>query len=318
MAEASQRSQRPGHAVALQPATALPPDWPHRAHSHAVVAGGLRWHVQLFGTPGAAAGSVLLLHGTGASSHSFAGLAPLLAARHRVIVPDLPGHAHTQRPRAEGLSLPGMAEGLGALLRVLGEAPVLVVGHSAGAAIGARLCLDGHANPRVLASINGAFFPPRGLGQGWFAPAAKLLALNPLVPHVFAWQAARPATLKKLIDSTGSAISPESVALYGRLVGDPAHVAAVLAMMALWDLPPLLRDLPALRPRLALLVGACDTTVPPAQAEELRRLVPAAAVQVVPGRGHLVHEESPRAVAEWLLALADAGVTGRPQAVTPD
>lgn len=304
--------------MALQPAHALPPDWPHRAHSHAVVAGGLRWHVQLFGTPGAAAGSVLLLHGTGASSHSFAGLAPLLAARYRVIVPDLPGHAHTQRPRAEGLSLPGMAAGLGALLRVLGEAPVLVVGHSAGAAIGARLCLDGHANPQVLASINGAFFPPRGLGQGWFAPAAKLLALNPLVPHVFAWQAARPTTLKKLIDSTGSTITPESVALYGRLVGDPAHVAAVLAMMALWDLPPLLRDLPALRPRLALMVGTRDTTVPPAQADELRRIVAAAPAQEMPGCGHLVHEESPQAVAQWLLGLTGTPVAAHRQAVTPD
>ncbi|MBQ1767400.1 MAG: alpha/beta fold hydrolase, partial [Aquincola sp.] len=82
-------------------------DWPHRAHSRFVHAGGLHWHVQVAGQ-----GPVLLLlHGTGASSHSMAGLLPLLAERFTVVVPDLPGHAFTDALPGSA-SLPAMSRAL--------------------------------------------------------------------------------------------------------------------------------------------------------------------------------------------------------------
>lgn len=308
----------PAQAVPPTAPPALPPFWPHRAHSHTVQAGGLHWHLQRFEPPAGtrARGCVLLLHGTGASGHSFAALAPLLAARHRVLVPDLPGHAFTQRPRADGLSLPGMAALLGALLRHLGEAPQLVLGHSAGAAIGAQLCLDGHAAPHTLAALNGAWFPPRGLGRAWFAPAARLLAANPLVPSFFAWQAARPATLQRLLDSTGSRLSQAQAACYAHLVADAGHVGGVLAMMAMWELPPLLHALQHLQPRLVQLVGERDRTVAPGEAFELARRLGRGGITVLPGLGHLAHEEAPEAVAHWVQS--QALVAPRTKAGNPD
>jgi len=295
----------PGPRAALGPAPAtLPADWPHRDASHTLVAGGLRWHLQLMGPPLGEAPAVLLLHGSGASSHSWAGLAPLLARTHTVVAPDLPGHAFTERPRADGLSLPAVACAVGALLAALGVQPVRVIGHSAGAAIGARLCLDGHAAPHELVSLNGAWFPPGGADRWWYSPAAKLLTMNPLVPHLFAWQAARPAMLRRLIDSTGSRLTPAGLALYGRLVSNPAHVGAVLAMMAAWDLPPLLRDLPRLRPRLHLVAGERDGTVPPAQAAQVQQRVAGSVLHRLPGLGHLAHEEDPAALARLLDGLA--------------
>ena len=54
------------------------PHWPHRTASRFVDAGGCRWHVQVHRA--APARPVLwLLHGTGAASHSWRGLVPLLA-----------------------------------------------------------------------------------------------------------------------------------------------------------------------------------------------------------------------------------------------
>ncbi len=51
-------------------------DWPNRQASALIEAHGLRWHVQSMGEgPG-----LLLLHGTGASTHSWRGLAPLSRA----------------------------------------------------------------------------------------------------------------------------------------------------------------------------------------------------------------------------------------------
>ncbi len=298
-------------AVSLgPPPPQLPADWPLRAHSHTLDAGGLRWHLQLLRAGAAPRPLALLLHGTGASAHSLAGLAQALTSTHDVLVPDLPGHAFSQRPAAPGLSLPGMAASLGALLRALDAEPALIVGHSAGAAIAARLCLDGHAEPAALVSLCGAWFPPGGVAGWWYAPAARLLALNPLVPHLFAWQAARPATLKKLIDSTGSRISAAGIAQYARLVGNPAHVSAVLAMMAAWDLQPLLRDLHRLQPRLELVAAERDSTVPPAQAEALQRRHANARLHRLPRQGHLAHEEDPAGVAALLRRICPVDAPG--------
>ena len=88
------------------------------------------------------------------------------------------------------------------------------------------------------------------------------------------------------------------------LVRDPRHAAGALAMMAHWDLRPLAHDLARLRTPLAMLVGADDRAVPPAQARRVRRLLPAGlacSVSVLPRAGHLVHEERADEVAGRVL-----------------
>ncbi len=298
---------RPAESVTGEaPPPNLPADWPHAARSRRVDAGGLRWHVQTWAPPRPDAPCLLLLHGTGASTHSFAGLAPLLARQHGVLVADLPGHAYTQRPRADGLSLPGMAARVGALLKALRIEPTAIVGHSAGAAIAARLVLDGLARPRDLISLNGAWFPPGGASGWWYAPMARLLALNPLAPVLFSWQAARPATLQRLLRGTGSTLDAAGQAHYARLAADVGHVGAVIAMMAAWDLAPLPPALPRLQQQgtaLHLVVAERDAAVPPAQATQLAARVPGATVHTLRGLGHLAHEEAPAVVAELVERL---------------
>lgn len=275
-------------------------DWPNRAFSHFIFAGGLRWHVQRMGQ-----GPVLLLvHGTGAATHSWRDLAPLLAEHFILVAPDLPGHGFTQTPPSQGLSLPRMASALRALLDQLQASPDLVLGHSAGAAILARLCLDGAIAPRALVSLNGALLPLRGLAGHWFSPAAKLLAANPLVPRLFAWQANSPKAVERLVDSTGSRLDARGVELYRRLISTPGHVAATLRMMASWDLDPMARELPHLRTPLILVVAERDATVLPAEASRVRALIPSAEATHLPGLGHLAHEERPRLVADLVLSIA--------------
>jgi len=277
-------------------------DWPHREASRFVSAGGLRWHVQQMGPLSGAAPVLLLIHGTGASTHSWRGLAQPLATRYRVLAVDLPGHAFTAMPTTgPAMSLPGMARALGALLAALEVAPQIVVGHSAGAAIAARMCLDGLIAPKAVVCLNGALLPLAGLAGRFFSPLAKLLALHPLVPRLFAWRANEPAAVRRLIDGTGSTLDAEGVALYSRLVRSPGHVAGALAMMANWDLTPLAAELPRLRPALLLIVGSNDLTLPPAQARRVAALVPSARTVTLPGLGHLAHEEQPQQVAHAIL-----------------
>ncbi|MDE2145347.1 MAG: alpha/beta fold hydrolase [Burkholderiales bacterium] len=280
------------------------PAWPNAAASRFVDAAGLRWHLQRLGAAGAP--PLLLLHGTGASTHSWRGLLPLLAARFDTLALDLPGHAYTATPGPAGLGLPGMASEIGELLRELGFAPAVIVGHSAGAAIAAQMALAGHARPRALVGLNAALLPLHGLAGQLFSPLAKLLALNPLVPRLFAWRAADPRVLQRLLDGTGSSLDGEGRALYRRLVADPAHVAGALGMMANWDLDTLARALPRLAVPLHLLVGGADRTVPPAQAAQVQALLPGTRVVVLEGLGHLAHEEQPARVADEISRIAGA------------
>lgn len=222
-------------------------------------------------------------------------------------MPDLPGHAFTARPGPDGLTLPGMARLLGGLMRTLGEVPEVVVGHSAGAAIGARMALDGPIPVRHLVGLNGAWLPPSSQGRWFYEPLARLLVLNPVVPHLFAWHAGHRVVLERLLASTGSVIDAPGRAFYARLVADPGHVGAVLAMMASWDLSPLLADLHRLPAVLDLVVATGDLTVPPSTSDVAAQRVVGARLHRLDGLGHLAQEEDPAQVAVLLERLAGGG-----------
>jgi magnesium chelatase accessory protein len=276
-------------------------DWPNRAASRFVEAGGLRWHVQEMGE----GPPLLLLHGTAGATHSFRDLAPALARNFRVLAPDLPGHGFTQAVSNDRLSLPAMAEQVGALLRRLDVAPVLVAGHSAGAAILVRMALDGLIEPRAIIGLNAALLPFQGVAQHLFPPMAKLLVLNPVVPRVFAWTADK-AAIRRLIEKTGSRIDDIGLECYRRLIARSGHVAAALGMMARWDLAPLVAALPALKTRLDLVVGLKDLAVPPSDAQSIRRVRPGTHIVKLADLGHLAHEEDPDLAARHILAIARA------------
>jgi magnesium chelatase accessory protein len=275
-------------------------DWPHHESSRFVKSAGLTWHVQEMGRGPVA----LLVHGTGASTHSWRLLAPILARSFTVVMADLPGHGFTQMPHASGLSLPAMTEGLCQLLVTLNEQPAIAVGHSAGAALLARAILDGRMGPKALVSINGALLPfDRPISQ-LFSPLAKMLALNPLVPRVAAWRAANPAAVERLIRNTGSKLDAAGIELYRRLFRSPEHIAGALGMMANWDLSSVVRDLPRLAIPLVLIAGSNDLAIPPDEAATICKLTSKARTEVLSGTGHLAHEEAPAAVAEIVLRAA--------------
>lgn len=277
-------------------------DWPNREASRFVAAAGLRWHVQEMGPPDAPV--LLLLHGTGAATHSWAGLAPLLAERFRVIAPDLPGHGFTDPLPPGRLSLTGMAAAIRELLATLDVTTAIVVGHSAGAAILVRLCLDG-LNPRVLVALNGALTPFPGLASVLFPGLARMLFLNPITPRIFAWTADRPA-VERLIRGTGSRVDARSLELYRRLFRRPGHVAGALGMMANWDLASLDRAIGSLAVPTVLVVGGDDKAIAPETAFALKDRLTNARVSLLRHLGHLAHEEAPDRVAALIVEAFDA------------
>ena len=241
---------------------------------------------------------MLLLHGTGAATHSWRDVAPLLARDFTVVAPDLPGHGFTETPDGDGLSLNGMAREVAGLLEVLKLAPEFAVGHSAGAAIALRMALDHGTAPRGIVSLNGALQPFPGSSGALFPVMAKLLFLNPLAIRAFAWRASQPGAVSRLIEGTGSNIDAQGLAAYTALFATPGHVAGALGMMARWDLIPLQADLGRFAAPLTLVAAEGDKATPPAFPSSSTASSPPACWCGCPASATSPHEEAPEEVAE--------------------
>ena len=267
-------------------------DWPNHVASRFVEAAGMRWHVQVMGEGPA----LLLLHGTGAATHSWRDVMPKLAANYTVVAVDLPGHAFTQPPSKNSLSLPGMAAAVASLLRALNVSPVRAVGHSAGAAVLVRMAVERLFAPQDIISFNGAFFPVTGVAGQFFSPLAKTFANATLVQKLFAKMADRKA-VERLLRDTGSNIDAEGITLYQQLFSNEGHIAGTLGMMAAWDLHWVPQDLKNLPVPMTLVFASGDRTIPPARADEAAKLVPRSSLIEIKGLGHLAHEEDPTGAA---------------------
>ena len=273
--------------------------WPHAETSRFVSAGGIDWHVQVMGKGPVA----LLLHGTGAATHSWRDLAPLLAADFTIVAPDLPGHGFTGRihratPRA-------VAAALAALTESLALPPVLTIGHSAGAAIAMTMVQHQLAPPRAIVGLGGALLPFPGLAGKLFPTLARLLFVNPLMPEIFAMRARVPGEIPSFIQrSTGSRLDAAGLALYERLMKTSGHIGGALALMANWDLEPLQAALPRLDLPVLLAHGDRDKTIPPATSRTVAARLPRGEALMLPGLGHLAHEEDPAGHAALISEFA--------------
>lgn len=274
-------------------------DWPNADCSHFTDSRPHRWHVQETGT----GPRILLLHGAGGATHSWADMIPDLAKDHHVMAIDLPGHGFTRLGTRHRSGLDHMAEDVAALLLAEGFAPDIIVGHSAGMAVALRLALNADQPPRGLIGFNAALGNFPGLA-GWLFPMmAKVLAISPLTAMAFSRMSSETSA-RRLIEGTGSKISAAGLAQYRDLIRDRAHVDGALNMMAQWSLDRLLRDLPRLDIPVQFITGDNDLAVPPATSRDAAARMKNAEVETWKGFGHLAHEEAPAKAAATIRAFS--------------
>jgi len=276
---------------------ALRDRWPNATSSRFVDAAGLRWHVQLEGT----GPTIVLLHGSGAATHSWRDVLPKLAQRFTVVAIDLPGHGFTTRPDAAGMSIAGMSASIRELLRVLDVTPHAITGHSAGAAI--ALWLANEWPEAAIVGVNAALAPPNAL-MSLLTPGVDLLSRTGLTGFLTAKLAESDFVFDSLMRSTGSVISKEQLALYRTFATSTEHAGAVMSMFAGWDLAALARKLPTVRNAVTLIVGLRDEWVPAADTARMAAALPHARLIEIPNAGHLAHEELPDRVADIIEEAA--------------
>ncbi len=259
---------------------ALPADWPFKAQSSLISTGRHRFWVADMGPRDAP--PLLLLHGTGASLHSFRRTIPGLAQHYRVITPDLPGHGASATGFQGRLSLDAMA-------------------HSAGAAIGLRMA-ELRPVPQVI-GLNAALGEFDGAAAFLFPIIAKGLATLPFAATAITTFFGRPGTVERILTGTGSPLDPEGRgrSQYLRLVRDPDHVTGALGMMADWKLQGLLTRLPETTTKVTLIASEGDRAVPAQVSIDASKRIPGAKLHLLPKLGHLAHEETEDGLSALIL-----------------
>jgi len=282
--------------------TSPPTDWPFVEFSESIWVSGVGWHYQRINDPMASrfpANSIsvdkpklLLIHGTGASTHSWAPLVSHLCHQWDCLLVDLPGHGFSSTLSSGAPTLPAIAAALNALLAALAFQPQVIAGHSAGAAIAIQMAL-GSCECQSLVSINGAFLPFGSIAAPVFNRAAGWLAKARLFQQTTALHGYFKRPITKLLEETGSHPNEQMIRAYQALMRRPDHIRGTLQMMAAWDLRPLRAQLSQLRIPVELVVCANDKTVSPWQSQRLAELVVTARLTELTALGHLGHEESP-------------------------
>lgn len=280
---------------------AIPADWPHVSLSRRVAVRGRHWHLQRTGHgPG-----LLLVHGTGASTHSWRSLIPVLSRRFDVLALDLPGHGFTGRHDDEPLTLTNMASAVGELLSEIRFRPDCAVGHSAGAAILLQMSVTGVLPASTIIGLNPALLPFGGAWQPLLNPFARVCANSRLLPRLIASRARDPEAVRRMIASTGSHLDRAGLDLYRRLMSREAHVAAVLSMMGNWDLEPLCRALPEVPASVTLISGARDLAIRDTHMRSIAAIWPCVDIAGPVEAGHLAHEECPEEIAALIENIID-------------
>ncbi|GGN87524.1 alpha/beta hydrolase [Actinoplanes lobatus] len=257
---------------------------------------------------------LLLIHGSGASGGFWAPMIPALAAHHRLIRVDLPGHGRsaiassTGRPGngrsagAASYAVPHQADRLAETLDAIGTHRVSVATHSSGGYIATALATR---RPGLISSLTLISCGPTMDAALPEPPILRLLLTPPAGPVV--WKLRTSTLIRRGIAATCA-----------RPIDPPGHVVADLRRIRYRTLRQVLdsntaylteRGIPDRLAPLGLpiqaIFGDSDPRWDPASVQQYRA-VPGARIDTLPGVGHIPMLEAPGETAGLLLAFTTA------------
>jgi pimeloyl-ACP methyl ester carboxylesterase len=246
---------------------------------------------------------LVLVHGLGGAAANWTELAPLLARRHRVLVPDLPGHGgSTALPAVAGLE--PYADRVALVAEREGMLPAPVVGHSLGGLVVLRLALSRPEAVQALVLAGAAGLSIGGFWGSQLVTVTVTVRPGRLAARYRDW-VSRSRLLRRLVFGFVSVADPAGLtgeAVEGFLAGQLLHTDVRSAWHALRVDDPR-QELEGVRCPVLVLWGAEDGQLPLDDAFEYTRRL-RAPLRVIPGCGHLLIGERPevcaRAIQEFL------------------
>lgn len=289
----------------------VPPEQLAFADSRFVDIDGTTIHYREAGSPDAPI-TFILLHGFGASTHSWRDQMPALAERGRVIAFDRPAFGLTERPMpgewdgTNPYSIEANAEQVIGLMDELGVKKAVLVGHSAGGAV---------------AAVTAARHPDRTQGLVLEAPAVYEARSTPAaVSAVMRSPQMRrvgPRLVRRIAgagsdDFVRSAYFRSDFATPGLLAGYRLPLQAENWDRALWELVAAPRPespsaaLPMITAPTLVVAGRQDTFVSYENSKRAAEAIDGAQLVTFERTGHLPHEEDPEAFANAVYRFVDA------------
>ncbi|HKX25608.1 MAG TPA: alpha/beta fold hydrolase [Actinomycetota bacterium] len=252
---------------------------------------------------------VLLLHGLAATKLSYLPLLPALARDHRVIVPDLPGHGESTKPRAD-YTPSYFARVIHGLLDELEVDRAAVIGNSMGGRVALEVAAD--LPDRVSSLI---LLDPAAAGVP-FPLYARLLRMLPT------GVGAVPIPLRKRIVAYGIRTlfaAPDRLPRAAYLAGADEFIrvyrhgrARVALLSAMRGLMKDRRDsfwerMAEIDVRTLILWGSEDRLVPVRLGRRLAATMPRAELVVLPGVGHVPQFEVPEEIRRLVQRFLEPG-----------
>jgi pimeloyl-ACP methyl ester carboxylesterase len=243
--------------------------------------------------------TVVLLHGTPASSHQYRNLIPALADRYHVIAPDYPGFGHSDVPSVDEFryTFDKLANHVDALLDHLGVQRYAIYVQDYGAPVGWRLALRHPERIAAVITQNGNAYVEGFVGD----------VMEPLFAYGRERSDANAAALRELISMDGlkwqfthgvsdpSMVDPDTwINAHSAVASSPERIAAQLELFADYssnvDLYPRVHEFfRASQVPLLAVWGRNDQIFGPDGALAFARDLPRAEINLLDG-GHFLLE----------------------------
>ena len=226
---------------------------------------------------GSGAETILLLHGVNEQAGTWVPIVEPLAARFRVIIPDLAGHGESA-PKEGPLAMEAILDGVHQVVAREGVERLTIVGNSMGGWVAILYALQ-HPDEVERLVLEDAS------GMAWMLTV-------PLFPHT------QEEAITCLRAVHGPAYEPEQWAIDAML---QRAVSAPATRMS--NLVPFLLDsrLGQLNVPTTLIWGRDDGLLPIPYAETLRQRIAGATLHVIDGAAHIPHRQQPERFLECLL-----------------
>ena len=228
--------------------------------------------------------AVLLLHGWGRSYQSWSPIFSVLAARCRVIAPDLPGHGYSAPGQAPITSYKHLAKLLLALMDAEGIERATVIGNGLGGAIAMQLALLEPDRVDLLLLLS-----PLGYRLPW-SWLDRSLASRSLVGRMLWGLKGAKGIAKWVARHAGPSVTHEQILEELRPALDSPRGLHDTLRACLEDLAWQVDELIA--PTL-VICGTADSLMPASLGRDLADAVAEGQFEAVVGAGHFVHEEAP-------------------------
>ena len=267
------------------------------------VSPGLTIHLRDEGPRGAM--TIVLLHGSNASLHTWEPWVERLKDRYRVITLDLPAHGLSGPAPGGQYTLDAYARVVDAVARERGLTRFVLGGNSMGGGVAARYAADHPERISALILVDASGQPyPEGDGE---TSTLLTIARQPVIRDLVAqltprWLVAQ--SLQRAV-SNRAVLTPAAIDRYWALLRYPGNRVATIERFAQGYQSVSVADLGRVRAPALILWGREDRFIPVASAAYFGQALPQARTVIYERIGHLPMEETPdRSAADVRAFLA--------------